>query len=77
MYVVLEIQTNTTGQVGTLVNAYESQNVAYQKYHTVLAAAAVSALPVHTAVLLSDDGFTIARESFSHGHLDLGEEEGE
>lgn len=73
MYVVLEIQKNASGQIGNLVNAYESLNVAYQKYHTVLAAASVSALPVHTAVLLSDDGYTIAHESFTHGHLDEGE----
>ena len=64
MYIVLEIQKNPSGQIGTLINAYESLNVAYQKYYLVLSAAAVSELPVHSAMLIKQSGETIAYKSF-------------
>lgn len=60
-YVVIEIQTNTDGAIGTLVNAYDSWNLAEQKYHAVLSAAAVSKLPVHSAAMLTNEG--ILKES--------------
>ena len=63
-YVVLEIQTNADGTVGTLVNTYDNWNQAEQKYHTVLAAAAVSGLPVHTAVLITNEGQVQENKTF-------------
>ena len=63
-YVIVEIQTNADGTVGSLVTPkddyYEAENV----YHTVLAAAALSKLPVHTAVLLDNQGGVIHSQSF-------------
>lgn len=66
MYIVIEIQKNQNGTVGTLVNSYEDRNTAEQKYHQILAAAAVSSLPVHTAAMLMEDGYKIKSESYSH-----------
>ena len=66
MFIVIEIQKNQNGQVATLVNSYEDRNTAEQKYHQVLAAAAVSSLPVHTAAMLMEDGYQIKHESYSH-----------
>lgn len=66
MYIVIEIQKNQNGSVGTLVNSYEDRNTAEQKYHQVLAAAAVSSLPVHTAVMLMEDGYSIKKETYRH-----------
>ena len=40
-YIVIEIQTQDDGMVGTLVNAYDARNEAESKYHKVLSAAAV------------------------------------
>ena len=51
-YIVIEMQTNEKGVTGVIPVAYEDLNLARQKYHTILAAAAVSALPVHGAVIL-------------------------
>ena len=51
-YIVIEMQTNDKGETGVIPLAYEDLNLARQKYHTILAAAAVSALPVHGAVIL-------------------------
>lgn len=55
-YIVLEIQTEESGKVSTLVTAHDTEPKALQKYHTVLAAAAVSNVKYHSAVLLDDQG---------------------
>ena len=44
-YIVLEIQTNSDGTVGTIIDTFTSRNLAEQKYHLILSAAAVSQLP--------------------------------
>ena len=65
MFLVLEIQK--TDQVAHLLTAYESKAEAEQKFHTVLAAAAVSSVPVHSAMLITDDGTTLRSERYVHG----------
>lgn len=65
-YIVLEIQTNANGNVGTLVTAYADQMQAESKYHTILAAAAISTLPRHAAALLTSDGALQAAQSYEH-----------
>lgn len=64
-YIVIEIQTNDAGTVATIVTAYDDYWTAQQAYHTILAAAAVSALPVHTAMIVSPFGDTIAKQSYN------------
>ena len=66
MYIVFEIQTSTDGTVGTLVSTFTDQNQAESAYHQVLAAAAVSSLPVHSCVLMSNQGFEIKSECYKH-----------
>ena len=66
MYIVIEIQTNPNGTVGNIVNAYATKDLAFQKFHTILAAAAVSTLPVHAAVILNNMGLQIAAQYFEH-----------
>lgn len=65
-YIVIELQTNSDGTVGNLVYAFTNRNEAEQKYHLVLASAAVSQLPSHAAVLLTNDGRTIASQCYRH-----------
>jgi len=67
MYIVVEIQTNADGTVGNLVFAYAEKNEAYSKYHSILAAAAISALPKHAAVILQNDGLPLEFRCFEHG----------
>ena len=64
MFIVMEIQKSST--VSTIVNTYETRNQAEQKYHTVLAYAAVSEVLQHSAVMLNDDGGFIKSETFEH-----------
>ena len=66
MYIVIELQTNTSGTVGNIVTAYNTREQAFQKFYTILAAAAVSSLPVHAAVILDNKGILIASQAFEH-----------
>lgn len=65
MFIVIELQTNGT-TTATLTNAYTDKNTAYQKYHTILAAAAVSKVETHTALIMNEYGIVEARETFTH-----------
>ena len=65
MYIVIELQTNN-GKTANIVNAYDDLNTTYNKFHTILAAAAVSSVEVHTAVILNEVGNTIASGHFAH-----------
>lgn len=65
VYIVIEIQADDS-TAATIVNTYTDRNLAEQKYHNVLAAAAVSAVPVHSAVMLTGDGTRIKGETYRH-----------
>jgi hypothetical protein len=67
MYIVMEMQTNADGAVGTLVWSYNNINEAWSKYHSVLSTAAVSSLPCHACVLLGNDGNKYAAQVYRHG----------
>lgn len=64
MFIVMEIQTSE--QVATIVNAYDDRNQAENKYHAILSAAAVSAVPKHGAVMLTDEGVRLKSECYIH-----------
>ena len=63
MYVVVEIQNNVVLPVHVL----ETRAQAESTYHSILASAAISKVPVHTAVLMTNEGFTIASQCYKHG----------
>lgn len=65
-YVVIELQTNSDGTVGNLVTAHDTRNAAESAYHSVLAAAAISALPKHAAVLLTSEGTLLDSRCYEH-----------
>lgn len=64
-YIVIEIQVSEQGTAATITTAFEDYWMAQQKYHTILAAAAVGALPVHSAVILSPYGDAIAKQAYN------------
>ena len=66
MYIIMEVQVFPDGGISTPCYAYSDKNRAEQKYHAVLSAAAVSALPRHTCFMLTDDGYVIKSESYEH-----------
>ena len=65
-YIVMEIQTAADGTVATLVTQKDTLPEAQSTYYTVLAAAAVSQVPYHSAVLLTNEGITLMSLGFDH-----------
>lgn len=63
-YIVVEIQTNSDGTIGTLITQNDNLNEAQSTYYSILAAAALSALPVHAAVLMTNEGITLEFKAF-------------
>lgn len=66
MYIVIEIQTSGDS-VATIVNKYADRAEAEARYHGILAAAAVSAVPVHAAVMLTNAGTMVKSDYYRHG----------
>lgn len=66
MYIVIELQTDSEGHVANIVTAYDDYPQAQQKFYTICAAAAVSSVSVHSAVILDNTGRRLASESFNH-----------
>lgn len=64
--IVTEIQKFADGNMSTPSYAFDNMNSADAKYHTILAGAANSALPVHAAIMFSEEGFPIKHECYKH-----------
>ena len=65
-FIVLEIQVNNDESIGTLNSSFVNQFQAESAYYTVLASAAISALPKHSAVILTDSGNIVASRCYKH-----------
>ena len=66
MYIVIEIQILPNGNPNVLHFEYTERLKAFEKYHYVLAEAAVSVCLTHTCIILDEQGRHIARETFTH-----------
>lgn len=82
-YYIVEIQQTQAGEYGHIVHwAYDpdpaqAQLKAESKYYTVLAAAAVSELKSHAAILFSAEGFPLMNKCYKHGATPEPEQGGE
>lgn len=71
-FYILEIQQYQNGEYGHIVHFAYDENPdkarlkAEAKYHEVLAAAAVSELPQHSAIIIAADGFPVMHQSYVH-----------
>lgn len=66
-YIVLEIQKSADGSIAVPApTSHDTFFDAMAKYHTILAAASTSSVPVHTALVLTDVGQEIRLDSFDH-----------
>lgn len=63
-YIVLEIQSGDT--ISTIVNDYDNINQAESKYHQILTAAAISNVPKHSAMIITDEGFVQKVDCYIH-----------
>lgn len=66
-YIVIELQKNTEGVVSNIVTSFENLAEAESKYYSVLASAAVSKIPVHSAIIVSEEGFPARHQCYKHG----------
>lgn len=65
MFIVLEIQGQKEN-ASVLHNSYMDSATAENRYHTILAAAAQSNVPVHSAVMLNEMGTMLKSEYYTH-----------
>ena len=66
MFIVIEMQVNSDGTVGTLIDKFEREADAESKYHTILAAAAISNVPKHSAIILTDEAMMHSSQCYKH-----------
>ena len=66
MYIVIELQKSGDGAVSNLVTSHSSLGEAESKYYSILASAAVNSVPVHSAVILSEEGFPVKHMCYKH-----------
>lgn len=66
MYIVIELQKNADGHVSNIVTEHATLAEAESKYHSVLASAAISTIPVHSAIIVSEEGFPVAHKCYKH-----------
>ena len=67
MYIVIELQKNAEGVVSNIVTAFDTLAEAESKYYTILAAAAISKVPVHSAIIVSEEGFPVKYQCYKQG----------
>ena len=68
-YIVIESQT-TNGVTATLKDSFTDFAHAEQKYHLVLAAAAVSEVPIHAVSMLTERGNLVKFECYDHSEVE-------
>lgn len=65
MYIIIELQT-TDGITSNIVQTKETRAEAMSTYHSILSSAAMSSVECHTALVVDEQGKTIARECYIH-----------
>lgn len=65
-YIVIELQKNIDGQVVNLVTSHETLAEAESKFYTILASAAIGVVPIHSAVIVSEEGFPVKYNCYKH-----------
>ena len=66
MFIVIELQKDAKGVVSNIVTSFDTLAEAESKYYSILAAAAVSKIPVHSAIIVSEEGFPVKNQCYKH-----------
>lgn len=69
-YIVMEIRTNDDGSISNTVTSFAPDDKAHadNKYHSVLAAAAISEKPIHSCALMTAEGFVLDYKCYKRGN---------
>ena len=65
-YIIFETQTNADNTIGTLVYDADDLATAQSIYYSKLSAAAISAIPVHSVALMTNELIMIDSKFFKH-----------
>ena len=67
IYVVIEMQTMQDGTMGFINTQYTDKEQAESAYCTARAAAAISQLPKHTIMWVTNEGFVLEEKCYIRG----------
>ena len=65
-WIVIELQTSDAGVVATIVTSHDTYLDAQNKYHLILASAAISNVYMHGASILTNDGVLQEYKVYTH-----------
>lgn len=65
-YIVIELQKNKEGVVSNIVTSHNTLAEAESKFYTILSYAAVNDVPVHSAIIVSEEGFPVKYQCYKH-----------
>ena len=77
MYIVIETQTANGATAVVTPEVYADRNEAESKFHTVLAAAAVSNVEVHACTVLNEYGVAVLNGAYHHNPAPASGEDGD
>lgn len=66
MYLAIELKQKADGTMEVSTFKKETRDEAEKSFHSILAVAAVSTHPVHSAVIMNPEGVTLKRETYKH-----------
>lgn len=66
MYIAVEIKEKADGSVEVSNYKKDTREEAEKAYHSILAVAAVSTHPVHSALILNVEGATLKKDCYKH-----------
>lgn len=67
-YLVIELQS-TGDSLSNIVTTHDTINQAESKFYQILTSAAVSTVPVHSAVVMTDRGRVLKHECYKHRRI--------
>lgn len=66
MYIVIELQKMAENELTHQQTVHATKEEAESKYHNILAYAAVSEVPVHSATILNEKGEPVMYKHYTH-----------
>lgn len=67
MFILIEMQKNGSQAALLPARTFTDKNEAESAYYSILAAAAISAVEVHSVVMMDDHGNTVKHDFYEHG----------
>lgn len=75
-YIVIELQT-TNNNTANIVTTYDAREQAESAYYAVLSAAAISSIPVHSVILITEEGYPLMNGHYIHEQPTIEDEQTE